>query len=179
MSEIRSYSSAADAMKAPPGFYASAAFSQLRWTTAGEQRDERMRLFGRKLLRRLDSLDMPFYPAVGLMDQRTARWRHAVSMDRWAPMESPFLDGVAIRFKHCVREHMEPRCWALFGEIGFDVARLMSLPMLWGGFNQPDPDPGFWCVYDGDAVPTGMRVDRHTYRYRLGGLIDIEAALGV
>lgn len=174
MSEpLRSYSSAAEAMKAPPGFYASAAFHHLRWTLAGEQRDERMRLFCRKLLKRLDHLDMPFYPAVGLMDQATARWRHAVSLDRWKPMESPFLDGVAIRFKHCVLEELDPKCWALFGEIGFDVARLMALPVLWGGFNEEEPDPGLFCVYDRPHIPSGMRLDRHTYGVRHGDLIDV------
>lgn len=172
-SPLRSYSSAADAMKAPPGYYASAAFAHLRWTLAGDQRDEGMRLFCRKLLKRLDSLDMPFYPAVGLMDHRTARWRHAVSIDRWSPMESPYLDGIAIRFKHCVHEVLDPKCWALFGEIGFDVARLMQLPVLWGGFNEDAPEPGLWCVYQKPSVPAGMRLDRHTYGVRHGALLDV------
>lgn len=169
---LRSYSSAADAMKAPPGYYASAAFAHLRWTAAGEQRDEGMRLFCRKLLKRLDHLDMPFYPAVGLMDLSTARWRHAVGMDRWKPMESPFLDGIAIRFKHCIHDELDPKCWALFGEIGFDVARLMSLPVLWGGFSEV-PDPGLFAVYKKPAIPEGMRLDRHTYGARNAVQLDV------
>lgn len=171
-SGVQSYSDAAQLMKAPPGFYTSAAFSHLRWTTTGEQRDERMRLFCRKLLRRLDGMEMPFYPAVGLMDARTARWRYTVGLDPWSPAESPYLDGLAILFKHCVHEDMPPKCWALFGEIGFDVARLMSVPVLWGGFNEL-PKPGLFAIYDRGCVPNGMRLDRHTYGARRAPLLDV------
>lgn len=172
---LRTYSEAAEAMKAPPGFYASAAFLHLRWTVAGEQRDERMRLFCRKLLKRLDRLEMPFYAAVGLMNLQTARWRHLVGMDCWTPTESPYLDGIAIRFKHCVHEDLDPKCWELFGSIGFDVAKLAQIPVMWGGFSET-PDPGLWCIYDSPAVPAGMRVDRNTHGVRSGGLLDVSFA---
>lgn len=166
-----SYSSAAEMMKAPPEHFASAAFSHLRWTTAGEQRDERMRLFGRKLLRRLDAMDMPFYAAVGLIDLRTAQSRFVRQMDPWTPAESPFLDGTAIEFKHCVHEHLPARCWSLFAEIGFDVARLCQTRVMWGGFNA-SPRPGMWMLYDG-ACPSGWTVDRNTYGVRIGGKRDV------
>lgn len=175
MSEkLRSYSSAVDAMKAPPGFFASAAFSHLRWTLAGEQRDERARLFTRKLLKRLDHLDMPFYPAVGLMDHRTALWRYSTGMDPWKPMESPFLDGTGVEFRHCLHEELDPKCWSMFAEVGFDVARLMQVPVVWGGFSEIESRPGLFVVYDRPALPVGMCVDRRTYGERAGALIDMK-----
>ena len=122
--EARCFSSAASMMKQPPAYFGSAAFSRLRWTLAGDQRDERMRLFCRKLLRRLDGMEMPFYPAVGLMDHRTARQRYVTQLDDWTPMESPFLDGVAIEFQHCAAEKLPGKCWELFAEVAFDVAKL-------------------------------------------------------
>lgn len=171
---IKCFSSAAESMKGPPGFFASAAFRDLRWSIAGEQRREEMRLFGRKLLRRLDSMEMPFYAAVGLMDHKTAAGRYVRNVDPWKPMESPFLDGVAIEFRHCVKAELHPKAWALFAEIGFDVARLMQVPVLWGGFSE-QPRPGLWCLYDKDAGPvSGFCVDRHTYGVRNGAQLEVE-----
>lgn len=168
--EARCFSSAASNMKQPPAYFGSAVFSQLRWTLAGDQRDERMRLFCRKLLRRLDGMDMPFYPAVGLMDHRTARQRFVTGLDPWSPAESPFLDGVAIEFRHCVAETLAPRCWAFFAEVGFDVARLSQIPVIWGGFAD-DYRPGTFIVYDG-SCPQGWNVDKRTYGVRKG--LDLE-----
>lgn len=168
---VRCYTSAADVMRAPEGFMASPAFAHQRWTIHAEQRDERIRLFARKLLRRLDGLNMPFRATVGLMNYAEAQHRYVTGRDPWLPMENPFFDGVAIRFAHCLLEGgMDPKCWSLFGEIGFDVARLAQIPVMWGGFNDPHnlpPDPGFWQVYDG-VTPDGMYVDRRTYGYRKG-----------
>lgn len=162
---VRCFSSAADVMRAPEGFMTSPAFAHLRWTLAGDQRREEMRLFSRKLLKRLDGLKMPFYPAVGLMDQRMAQHRFVMGADPWPPMSNPFLDGVAIRFQHCILPMLEPKCWDLFGEIAFDVARLAQIPVVWGGYNTDNPDPGFWQLYEG-VVPDGMYVDRRTYGFR-------------
>ena len=130
------YSSAASFLKGPPGFKSSAAFVNSRWTLAGDQQDERIRLFGQKLLRRLDGMEMPFYPEVGLMDLKTARQRYVTGVDPWEPMMNPFLDGHAIKFRHVFHADADlpPKCWVLFAEIGFDVARLAQIPVMWGGF---------------------------------------------
>lgn len=165
---VRCFSSAADAMKAPPDYFSSAAFSHLRWTLAGDQRDERMRLFCRKLLRRLDGMDMPFYPSVGLMNHKTAQQRYVTSVDPWPPIASPFLDGVAIEFRHCLLPDMAPRCWALFAEIGFDVARLAQIPVCWGGFSTLKR-PGMWMIHDGGDYD--WFVDRRTYGVKTKGEI--------
>ena len=161
---VLSYTSAAQVMKAPPGFYASAAFAHLRWTLAGEQRDERIRLFVRKLLKRLDGMEMPFYVVTGLMSHKVAAQRYVVGHDPWKPIENPFLDGVAVRLKHSVHDHLDVKCWELFAEIAFDVARLAAIPILWGGVH----DPGYFQIYDGH-VPDGMEVDARTYGYRRRG----------
>ena len=158
---VTSFSSAAEAMQGPPGFQTSAAFRNLRWTIAGEQRQEGMRLFCRKLLRRLDEMSMPFYPDVGAMDVKTARHRYVTGVDPWPPSENPFLDGYAIRFAHCIRKQLEPKCWWLFAEIGFDVARLAQIPVMWGGFAD-EPDMGLWQLYSGHT-PNGWSVDNRTY----------------
>ena len=170
---VSCFSSAAEAMKAPPAYFKSAAFSQLRWTMAGDQRDERMRVFCRKLLRRLDGLEMPFYPVVGLMNHKTAQQRYVTGADPWPPIASPFLDGVAIEFRHCLADDLAPRCWALFAEIGFDVARLAQLPVAWGGFSNLKR-PGMWCIHEaGDA---DWHVDKRTYGVRVKG--ELEYNLG-
>lgn len=157
-------------MRAPGEFFTSPAFARLRWSTAGEQRDERMRLFTRKLLQRLDSMDMPFYPAVGLMDHKTALQRYVTTEDVWKPMESPYLDGTAVLFKHALYPTLPPRCWTLFAEIGFDVATLAQIPIIWGGFANLDA-PGLWRVYDG-VQPDGWQVDDRTYGVRRRGKLD-------
>jgi len=164
---LKCFSSAAAAMKGPPGYFASAAFSNCRWTLAGDQRDDRMRRFCQKFLRRLDSMDMPFYPQLGLMDLKTARHRYVTGVDPWRPAESPYLDGTAVTFAHCLHDDLHPRCWALFAEIGFDVARLAQVPVMWGGFADPRM-PGTFRIYDG-ACDTGWRVDKRTYGVRKGG----------
>lgn len=169
MREVRCYSSAVDAMKGPAGFMTLPAFTNSRWTLAGDQRDETMRLFCRKLLSRLDKMGLPFYPQVGLMDQRTAQHRYVTGVDPWAPMANPYLDGCAVKFAHVFEQHLHPRCWALFAEIGFDVARLMQAQMLWGGFSDHN-EPGLWMTYPG-ATPDGWRVDNRTYKMRNRGLI--------
>lgn len=170
--EARCFTSAAAKMKQPPAYFGSAVFSQLRWTLAGDQRDERIRLFTRKLLRRLDGMDMPFFPVVGLMSHKTARQRYVTGLDPWTPAESPFLDGTAVEFRHCVAETLDRRSWALFAEVGFDVARLSSIPLLWGGFAD-EKRPGMWVVYDG-TCPAGWRVDKRTYGVRKGQEIDYD-----
>lgn len=166
---VKCFSSAAEYMKQPPAFFGSAAFSRLRWTLAGDQRDERMRLFTRKLLRRLDGMDIPFYPAVGLMDHRTAQQRYVTGLDPWSPMASPFLDGIAVEFRHCVAEHLEPRCWALFAEVGFDVARLSQIPVAWGGFSNLKR-PGMFMIHD--VHDHDWAVDRRTYGVKTKGELD-------
>ena len=141
----------------------SPAFANSRWTLAGDQRREEMRPFCRKLLKRLDGMGMPFYPAVGLMDQRTARHRYVTGLDPWPPMDNPFLDGAAIRFAHCVHEdRLDARSWYLFAEVGFDVARLARTPVLWGGFVHSAPDPGMFMLYEPPVRP-GWHVDNRTY----------------
>ena len=160
---VRCFSSAAEQLRGPEGFLTSPAFADLRWTMAGDQRREEMRLFCRKLLKRLDGMGMPFYPAVGAMDHRTARYRYVTGLDPWAPLDSPFLDGTAIRFRHCVHAELDPRSWYLFAEIAFDVARLAHTPVMWGGFCFAAPDPGTFMLYDGPPVPAGWHVDNRTY----------------
>lgn len=174
---VTCFSSAASVMKGPEGYLTSPAFSDLRWTLAGDQRDERMRLFGRKLLKRLEGLGMPFYPEVGLMDHRTAQQRYVTGADPWKPIESPYLDGVAIRFRHCLLRELEPRCWWLFAEIGFDVGRLAQIPVMWGGFADVAM-PGLWVIFPG-AAPAGWRVDRRTYGVRSGYPLVWDALGGV
>lgn len=172
MEHSRSFSEAAARLKAPGEFFASPAFSRLRWTTAGEQRDERMRLFTRKLLARFDAMDMPFYPEVGLMDHRTAQRRYVMFDDPWKPLESPFLDGTAVQFKHCVLDDLDERQTIFFAEVGFDVAALAQIPVMWGGFAEPR-NPLMWRVYDG-VEPFGWRVDDRTYKVRRRGKLDYE-----
>lgn len=162
--EAKCFSSAASMMKQPPAYFGSAVFSQLRWTLAGDQRDERMRLFCRKLLRRLDGMDMPFYPAVGLMSHKTARERYVTGVDPWTPAENPFLDGEAIEFRHCVADTLCERCWWLFAEVAFDVARLSQIPILWGGWADVKR-PGMFRVYTG-VMPSGWHMDKRTYGSR-------------
>lgn len=172
MSVIRCYTSAADDLRGPAGFKTSPAFVNSRWTLAGDQRDERMRVFGRKLLSRLDGMGMPFYPMVGLMDHKTARQRYVTGVDPWPPIINPYLDGVAIKFGHVFKrlEDMHPKQWVLFAEVGFDVARLARIPVMWGGFADFH-EPGMFCVYDG-ATPDGWRVDARTYGVRVGGKLE-------
>lgn len=170
MTDVRCYSSAAAFMKGPAGFKTLPAFVNSRWTLAGDQRDEKMRLFGRKLLSRLDGMDMPFYPRVGLMDLKTARQRYVTGVDPWEPMLSPYLDGSAIQFAHVFEPHLPARCWNLFAEIAFDVARLASIPVMWGGFAD-HYNPGLFAIYNG-AVPDGFRVDNRTYGVRNRGKLD-------
>lgn len=162
---VKCFSSAADAMKAPPDYFSSAAFSHLRWTLAGDQRDERMRLFTRKLLRRLDGMDMPFFPSVGLMNHKTAQQRYVTGVDPWPPVINPYLDGEAVEFRHCILDEMPERCWWLFAEIAFDVAKLSQIPILWGGFSDVNR-PGMFRLFGG-AVPDGFRVDKRTYGSKL------------
>lgn len=168
---VTCFTSAAAAMKQPPAFFGSAAFSNLRWTLVGDQRDERMRLFCRKLLRRLDGMDMPFYPAVGLMNHKLAQQRYVTGADPWPPIASPFLDGTAIEFRHCVAESLHPRCWALFAEVGFDVARLSQIPVCWGGFSTLKR-PGMWMIHDGHDHD--WFVDRKTYGVKTRGEIEYD-----
>ena len=168
--QAKCFSSAAALMKGPEGFRTSPAFLNSRWTLAGDQRDERMRLFGRKLLARLDGMDMPFFPQVGLMDQKTARQRYVTGTDPWQPMLSPYLDGVAIKFKHVFEDALPNRCWILFAEIAFDVARLAQIPVMWGGFADFH-EPGLFCIWNGQT-PDGWRVDTRTYKCRVGGKLD-------
>lgn len=167
-----SYSEAAAILKGPAGFETLPAFSNSRWTLAGEQRDERMRLFCRKLLARLDKMAWPFFPEVGLMDVKTARHRYVTNVDPWSPMESPYLDGTAVNFRHVFRDDMPPKCWVLFAEVGFDVARLAQISVMWGGFSD-HRKPGLWMIYPG-AVPNGWRVDDRTYKVRNRGKLDYE-----
>ena len=171
----RSFSEAADRLRAPGEYFSSPAFSRLRWTLAGEQRDERMRLFTRKLLQRLDGMDSPFYPAVGLMDHKTALRRYVTAEDVWKPIESPYLDGSAVLFKHCILQELDFRQWVLFAEIGFDVAALAQIPVMWGGFSEFHA-PGLWRIYDG-VQPSGWRVDNRTYKVRNRGRLDYQWAL--
>lgn len=164
---VMCFTSAVANMKAPEGYMSSPAFSNLRWTLAGDQRDERMRLFCRKLLKRLDGMGIPFYPAVGLMNLKTARQRFVTGVDPWPPIANPYLDGVAVRFAHGVHgDSLHPRQWAVFAEVGFDVARLAQIPVAWGGFSQYR-DPGFWQIYDGPQAE--LNVDRRTYGVRVKG----------
>lgn len=167
--EAKCFSSALDLLKQPPAYFGSAAFSQKRWTLAGDQRDERMRVFTRKLLRRLDGMDIPFYPAVGLMDHKTAQQRYVMGIDPWSPMASPFLDGIAVEFRHCVAESLAPRCWALFAEVGFDVARLAQIPVAWGGFSSLKRY-GMWMIHD--VHDHDWAVDRRTYGVKTKGEIE-------
>lgn len=162
---VTCFTSAAEHMSAPAGFMTSPAFSNLRWTLAGDQRDERVRVFARKLLKRLDGMQMPFFPEVGLMNLPTARHRYVTGLDPWTPAESPFLDGVMVRFRHCVHRELPAKCWELFGEIGFDVARLAQIPMMWGGAKVADIHPGDWMVYD-KVEPAGWIADKRTYGVR-------------
>lgn len=106
-------------------------------------------------------MDMPFYPAVGLMSHKVAQQRYVTGTDPWPPILSPFLDGVAIEFRHCVQDELPRRCWWLFAEIAFDVARLAQTPIMWGGFADV-ARPGLLCLYTG-GVPDGWRIDRRTY----------------
>lgn len=168
---VNCFTSAADVLKQPPAYFGSAAFSRLRWTLAGDQRDERMRLFCRKLLARLDAMDMPFYPAVGLMSHKVAQQRYVTLADPWPPIASPFLDGTAIEFRHCVADVLAPRCWALFAEIGFDVARLAQIPVAWGGFATLKR-PGMWKIHDGPDHD--WFVDRRTYGVKTKGEIEYD-----
>lgn len=168
---VNSFSSAADALRAPASYFSSPEFSRLRWTTAGEQRDERMRLFCRKLLMRLDGMDMPFYPAVGLMDLMTARHRFVTGLDPWTPSESPFLDGTGLEIRHCRNDaDMPPQQRIIIAEIAFDVANLAQIPVMWGGF-AATPRPLMWRVYDGCEVDD-WRVDARTYGVRRRGKLD-------
>lgn len=169
MSTVRCYTSAAAAMKGPGGFQTLPAFLNSRWTLAGDQRDERMRLFCRKLLARLDGMSMPFYPEVGLMDRRTAQHRYVTGLDPWTPVLNPYLDGSAVKFRHVFEDTLHPRCWVLFAEIGFDVARLAQVQVMWGGFSDYC-EPGLWMIYPG-ATPDGWRVDNRTYKVRNRGEI--------
>ena len=158
---VTCFSSAADVMRAPEAYFKSPAFAHLRWTMAGEQRNEAMREFCRKLLRRLDGLSMPFYPVVGLMSHKVAAQRYVTGADPWPPSANPYLDGDAIEFRHCILSEMPERCWYLFAEIAFDVARLAQTPVMWGGFSDVNR-PGMFRYYAG-AVPDGFRVDKRTY----------------
>lgn len=169
---VRCYTSAAAFMKGPAGFETLPAFSNSRWTLAGDQRDERMRLFGAKLLRRLDKMGMPFFPEVGLMDLKTARQRYVTGVDPWEPMLNPYLDGTGIKFRHVFEEHLPAKCWALFAEVAFDVARLAQIPVMWGGFSDWSI-PGLFATYPG-AVPDGWRVDDRTYGVRHRGKLETE-----
>lgn len=162
--ESRCFSSAAAAMKGPPGYLASAAFSHLRWSIVGDQRDERMRLFCRKFLKRLDGMEMPFYPKVGLMNRLTAQQRYVTGTDPWPPVESPYLDGEMISFAHCIHGSLSLRQWALFAEVGFDVARLASIPVMWGGFSCWG-NPSAFRIYNG-FEPEGWKVCGRTYGTR-------------
>ena len=174
---VNCFSSAADHLKGPAGYMASPAFRHLRWTIAGDQRRGEMRLFCRKLLKRLDGLGFPFFPAVGLMDAREAQRRYVVGIDPWRPIENPYLDGSAIGFQHCVHEVLDRRSWFLFGEIGFDVARLASIPVMWGGFSI-DYEPGTFMLYDG-SVPEGWQVDRRTYGSKVKWEIEFDPLLRI
>lgn len=176
--QVRCFSSAALVMKGSEGYFASPAFHDLRWTLAGDQRDDRMLTFCRKLLKRLDGMGMPFYPRVGLMDLKTARARYVSGADPWPPMNNPFLDGVAIEFSHCIipDDRMHPRQWALFAEIGFDVARLAHIPVMWGGFSDLKRH-GLWHLYDG-SVPDGWFIDRRTYGARLKSELPFQLGQG-
>lgn len=169
---VRCFTSAAAFMKGPVGFQTLPAFLNARWTLAGEQRDERMRLFGRKLLKRLDGMGMPFYPRVGLMELKTARQRYVTGTDPWEPMINPYLDGSGIEFAHVFEPELPGRCWILFAEIAFDVANLAQIPVMWGGFSDWS-NPGLFVIYDG-ATPDGWRVDDRTYKVRGRGKIDYD-----
>lgn len=170
---VKCFSSAADAMKGPPGYMSSAAFRDLRWTAVGDQRVDGAREFCRKLLARLDGMEMPFYPAVGLMDLKTARQRYVTNLDPWEPMESPFLDGIAFELKHCVRPELPGRCWFLLAEVAFDVARLASIPIAWGGFSRFDR-PGMFVLAE-DLLPEGFWIDGRTYGTRLKTRLEYKA----
>lgn len=168
---VRCFTSAAAHLKGPEGFQFLPAFSNARWTLAGDQRDERMRTFGAKLLRRLDGMGMPFYPRVGLMELKQARQRYVTGVDPWEPMLNPYLDGTGIEFAHVFHQReLPPKCWILFAEIAFDVARLAQIPVMWGGFSEW-MNPGLFVTYPG-AVPDGWRVDDRTYGVRKRGKLD-------
>lgn len=171
---VTCFSSAAAAMKQPPAYFGSAAFAHLRWTLAGEQRDERARLFCRKLLRRLDGMDMPFYPCVGLMNHAQARQRFVTGQDDWSPIESPFLDGVAIEFAHCVAQSLPAKCWELFAEVAFDVAKLSQISIAWGGLSRWRRPGLFIVVDDVKSPPSGWAIDTRTYRARTDVLLPFE-----
>lgn len=164
---VKCFTSAAERLRGPEGFLASPAFANLRWTLAGDQRREEMRIFGRKLLKRLDGMGMPFYPAVGLMNLPDARHRFVMGADPWSPAESPFLDGSAIEFAHCLHQTLPAKCWELFAEVGFDVARLASIRVMWGGVSHWERPGMFMLAPDDNAdVPQGWYVDGRTYRER-------------
>lgn len=166
------FSDAAAALKGPPGYFTSGAFSNQRWTIVGDQRDERMRLFGRKLLARLDGMEMPFYPKVGLMTRRVAQQRYVTGVDPWKPMENPYLDGEAIEFAHCILSKLDARQWVLFAEVGFDVGRLAGIAVMWGGFAIP-AQPGVWRVYNGHE-PDGWKACGRTYGTRRKAVLEYE-----
>lgn len=168
----RCFSSAAEYLKGPEGFRTLPAFINSRWTLAGDQRDDRMRLFGQKLLARLDGMNMPFYPEVGLMELKRARQRYVTGADPWTPAESPYLDGTAIKFRHVFREHLPPRCAILLAEVAFDVARLAQISVMWGGFSEWRV-PGLFAIWEG-VTPNGWRVDKRTYRCKVGGKIEYD-----
>ena len=164
---VSCFTSAAEYMKQPASYFSSPVFAHLRWTTAGEQRNEDARLFCRKALARLDALSMPFYPSVGLMDLRMAQHRYVTGLDPWTPMESPFLDGTALQLLHCVHgDRLPDKCWALFAEIVFDVAKLAQIPILWGGFAEHKA-PGLWMVRTAGHVPNGWLQDARTHGSRV------------
>lgn len=168
--EVKCFTSAASYLKGPEGFKTLPAFINSRWTLAGDQRDDRIRVFGSKLLRRLDSMGMPFYPQVGLMSLKTARQRYVTGLDPWEPMMNPYLDGVAIKFAHVIESELPARCWVLFAEVAFDVARLAQISVMWGGFSDWHI-PGLFCLWDGQT-PDGWRVDARTYRSRTSVKLD-------
>lgn len=158
---VNCFTSALQHLKAPEGYFSSPEFLHLRWSTAGEQRVEQMRLFCRKYLRRLDSMHVPLFPQVGLMDVKEARQRYVTGCDPWEPMLSPFLDGSAIRFRHCLHgAELPAHCTALLAEIAFDVARLSQIAIAWHGFSDADV-----MTFELSGRP-GLLVDGRTYGVR-------------
>lgn len=171
MIQPRSFSESADAMRGPADLFSSPAFARARWAATLIGHDERMRFFTRKLLRRLDGMSMPFHVEAGCMTPAVARQRYVTGTDPWLPMESPFLDGTAVGFRHVLREP-DPKGWVLFAEVGFDVANLAQIPVMWGGFAATKM-PGVWRLYDG-CEPDNWRVDDRTYTVRKRGKLDYE-----
>lgn len=153
-----------------PGSFGTPAFQRRRWAAALVGHDERMRVFCSRLLTRLDGMRMPFQVRSGALSLMHARQRYVTGLDPWSPIESPFLDGTAFELEHASGRALDHRQAILLAEVGFDVARLAQVPVLWGGF-AGTTRPGMWRLYQG-VEPDDWRVDDRTYGVRKRGKLD-------